>query len=282
MPFHWTTEDGESREALVWPSQQPTRAILACLHGMSGAAEQFEPLVECGQGLDVYSIDLRGQGNDGQITRRGTLLDVATQHSDVRAFLSAIRAANPGYPIFLVGESMGSLLAASYAASHPENGLQGLILSVPVTAMRRPVPKIAANLVRFLATTFPTLRCRPSLFVNGKTLTPQLTRNTEYQEAMRSKPHYISDFTFRFLAELGDLISSSHEYAARLQTPSLTLAAGQDCFVTASQISEWHERIPSTDKTLHIYPEAYHLLWQDWDRDRVLNDIGRWIESRID
>jgi len=280
MRFPWTTEDGEEREALAWPCEHP-RAILACLHGMSGAAEQFEPLTGCSKGLTIYSADLRGQGNDRNQSRRGALLYVAAQHRDIRAFLASIRTTHPGLPVFLAGESMGALLAASFAAAHPENGLNGLVLSVPVTAMRRPVPKIANHLVRFLATTFPKLRCRPSLFVNGKTLSPPLTRDTAYQDAMRSKPHYISDYTFRFLAELGELIASSQEYAERLHTPSLTLAAGQDCFVTAEQIRAWHTRIPASDKTLRVYPDAYHLLWQDWDRDQVLRDIGDWIEARL-
>lgn len=280
MSFQWITEDGEHREAIEWTSGDP-RAVVVCLPGMSGAAEQFAPLAASTERLKVISADLRGQGNDRVPGRRGALLDVKTQHADIRALLGAVRGHHPALPVFLAGESMGALLAASYAAAHQENGLAGLILSVPVVALRRPVPAIVKQAVRMLGSFAPGLRCQPSLFVNGKTLSPPLTRDKAYQDSMRGKPHYVRDFTFRFLAELGELIEASHHHAARLETPSLTLAAGQDCFVTVDQIRDWHARIPAAEKSLRIYPEAYHLLWHDWDRDEVLRDIGDWIDSRI-
>jgi len=280
MSFQWITEDAEQREATEWLSVDP-RAIVVCLPGMSGAAEQFAPVAGCSERLKVISADLRGQGNDRVPGRRGALLDVESQHRDIRALLQAVRGNHPDLPVFLAGESMGALLAASYAAAHPQNGLAGLILSVPVVALRRPVPAIVKQAVRILGAVAPGLRCRPSLFVNGKTLSPPLTRDKAYQDSMREKPHYVHDFNFRFLAELGELIEASHHHAARLQTPSLTLVAGQDCFVTVDQIRQWHARIPAGEKSLRIYPDAYHLLWHDWDRDEVLRDIGEWIEARI-
>ena len=46
------------------------------------------------------------------------------------------------------------------------------------------------------------------------------------------------------------------------------------------QIADWFEQIPSNDKTHLLYPDAYHLLWQDWDRDIVMRDIEEWLDRR--
>jgi len=276
MPFHWKTADGESRTALAW--RRPTgQGVLVCIHGLSGSGEQFGPAADFLEDYSVYAMELRGQGLDPVVHRRAMLLDLPAQHRDIADFLAAVRERHPGEPLFLFGESMGSLLSASFAADHPEAGLRGLILSVPVVELIRPVPRWLSTTVRVIAHVFPKLKFFPSWFVNGETVAPPLTRDRAYQDAMRQKPHYIRVFTLKFLSELGDLISSSHAIATRITAPSLVLAAGNDCFVKVSQVSAWFEKLASPDKTLKIYEDAYHLLWHDHDSDQVLSDVADWL-----
>jgi alpha-beta hydrolase superfamily lysophospholipase len=82
------------------------------------------------------------------------------------------------------------------------------------------------------------------------------------------------------LVELGDLIHHSERLAKGIHSPTLVLAAGKDCFVKPEQIESWFQKIPSPQKTLRHYPDAYHLLWHDWDRDVVVSDIAAWLEER--
>ena len=280
MPFAWTSPCGEIRPAWEGPERKPL-AVLACVHGMSGSGDQFAPLAEEIPWVKTYGIELLGQGQDPDPLRRGALLDVPRQLCEIEAFLDAVRARHSGLPVFLIGESMGSLLSAAFAAHRQEHGLAGVILSVPVVALRRPVPAFATHLVRWLARVAPSLRCPPSRFVNGKSTAPPLTRDVDYQNSLSARPHHLRAYTFRFLSEIGDLIRDSHTHAARLDAPVLVLAAGQDCFVTVPQIEDWFRAIRSPDKTLKIYPEAYHLLWHDWDRPRVIEDLAAWMKSRL-
>ena len=217
------------------------------------------------------------------VARRGMRLDLETQLLDIGHFLAALRRAHSGKPVFLMGESMGSLLSAAYAAQEtlpPDGEIDGVMLSVPVVALRREVPVFLKRALAFLARHFPEARLSPSRFVNGKTTAPPLTRDTAYQDSLREKPHHLRGFSLGFLAELGELIDNSHQHAARLRHPAMVLAAGNDCFVKPDQISLWFERIPSADKTHNLYPDAYHLLWHDWDRDEVMADIERWLDGR--
>ena len=279
MPFQWKTTDGEVRSALAW-RRETGRGVLACVHGLSGSGEQFGPVAEFLGDYSVYAIELRGQGLDPVVDRRAMLLDLPAQHRDIEDFLAAIRRRHPGEPVFLFGESMGSLLSASFVAAHPEAGICGLILSVPVVELIRPVPRWLSATVRSIAHVFPRLKFYPSWFVNGETVAPPLTRDRAYQDAMRRKPHYIRIFTLKFLSELGDLISSSNDIAKRITVPGLVLAAGNDCFVKVSQVGAWFEKLASPDKTLKIYEAAYHLLWHDHDSGQVLSDVADWLAKR--
>lgn len=281
MSFHWRTHDGEDREAHAWPSES-SRAVVACVHGLSGSGEQFQPLPERLLGFSFYALDLRGQGRDPVPERRGMALDVETQLLDIESFVSTLREHHGDTPVFLLGESMGSLLSAAYAgrARSGSARIDGVILSVPVVGLRREIPAFAKRALAAIARLFPRAKLPPSRFVNGKAFAPPLTRDTAYQEALREKPHHIRDYSLRFLTELGALIDDSHSLAERLDHSVMVLAAGRDCFVRPEQIEGWFHRIPSTDKTLRHYPEAYHLLWHDWDRDAVADDLRSWIDAR--
>ena len=113
--------------------------------------------------------------------------------------------------------------------------------------------------------------------MNGKSIAPPITRDREYQDSLREKPHHISNFSLGFLVELGEMIDDSQAVARQLEVPTLVLAAGQDCYVRVDQVRSWFGEIAASDKTLHVYPDAYHLLWHDWDRDNVVSDLGKWL-----
>ena len=279
MSFRWKTSDGEERIARAWPRQHG-HGVLACVHGLSGSGEQFEPVSNYLDSFSVYALELRGQGLDPIAERRAMLLDVDAQLRDLGDFLNAIRASHPGEPVYLFGESMGALLCARFAAVHPDDVVEGLILSVPVVALTRPVPPWIKFLVRIAAGAFPRRKLPPSLFVSGESTALPLTRDRAYQDSLREKPNYLRSFSFRFLSELGDLIEQSRSTAQAVRKPTLVLAAGQDYFVKISQIEEWFALLGSADKTLNVYPEAYHLLWHDHDRDAVLCDVASWLKLR--
>jgi alpha-beta hydrolase superfamily lysophospholipase len=284
MRIEWKTFDGEQRIAHAW-KKKGSKAAVACIHGMGGSGKEFHPLPHKIDDFSFYALDLRGQGCDPVNSRRGVALDLESQINDIGAFLMAIRLEHPEEPLFLMGESMGALLSAAYMARGAQPGLRtvpdGLILSVPVVGLARPVPAILRGLLRLVGTVAPKVRFSPSYFVKTESQGPQITRDQVYHEALRKKPHHIKDFSLGFLMELGDLIDASESFAPCWDVPTLVLSAGCDCFVQPCQISTWFEKISAQDKKLYIYPEAHHLLWHDWDKEAVLRDIHAWLTARI-
>ena len=284
MRIEWKTFDGEQRIAHAW-KKKDSKAAVACIHGMGGSGEEFHPLPNKIDDCSFYALDLRGQGCDPVNSRRGVALDLESQINDIGAFLKAIRMEHPAEPVFLMGESMGALLSAAYMARAAREDLgtvpDGLILSVPVVGLSRPVPTLLRGLLRLVGTMAPKVRFSAGRFVSKKSQAAEITRDQAYHEALRKKPHHIEDFSLGFLMELSDLIDASESFAPCWDVPTLVLSAGCDCFVQPTQISTWFEKITAEDKKLHIYPEAYHLLWNDWDKETVMNDIHAWLTKRI-
>lgn len=284
MHFDWTAPDGEIFPCERWLPPSPARGVLICIPGMGGEARYFGPLAEAVNTLDIacYAMNLRGQGLDPVPSRRGALLDLEVLAREVNAFTQQMRAAHPTAETFWIcGESMGALLV-SWMLAHArfEPMPRGAIFSVPVVELKKPTPWVVRETVRFLARVVPAFRLHPSLFVSGKSEQLPVTRDQAHLEKVRNSPTNIRVFTFRFLAAMGALMNASRALAAKIKTPSLVLAAGQDVFIRPEQVEAWFRQMAAPDKTFRLYPEAHHLLWNDWDKEAVLADILAWLKAR--
>lgn len=284
MEFLWTAPDGVSFPCQRWMPVGKPRTVLLCIHGLSGAATDFGPLGEAGaaRGIAVLALNLRGQGNDPVLQRRGAQLDLAQLEQDLAAFGGAAAEEFSGAPVFWCGESMGALLLSHLLVSgRLAAPAAGAIFSVPVVELQKPTPPIVRALLRWASSFVPGVRLNPSLFVNGRAEPLRITRDDKYSASIRTQPHHIRAFTLGFLNSFGDMMEQSHRLAGQVTTPSLVLAAGHDVYIRVEQIERWFAELASPDKTLQVYPDAYHLLWHDWDSEQVLGDIVAWLEARL-
>ena len=282
MRFNWTAPDGVVFPCERWLPDEKPRGTLVCVHGLSGAASDFFTLGDFVRraGLACFALNLRGQGSDPHRPRRGAVLDLEDISRDVSAFAGAMHGDAEG-PLWVCGESMGALILAwMLAGKRFAQPVAGAIFSVHVVDLVKPTPWIVRQIVRTIARVAPGLRFFPSWFISGKLEPLKVTRDEEFELRVRSAPHYIPAFTFRFLHQLGRLIEGSAQVAAEMKTPCLVLAAGQDVFLRPEQVRAWFERLGAIDKTFRLYPQAYHLLWNDWDKELVLADILSWLNER--
>ena len=276
QPFTWAAHDGTPFPGLMWPNGNaaPTRHVI-CLHGLSGSAADFGPLARrlCAAGCTVWSLNLRGQGHDPDHTRRGHFLDPHEWRADLAAFVDAHLA---GAPYDLIGESMGSLVAVD-AVAHGALRPRRLVLSVPVTETRAPVPGWTIALLRHASVWAPRFKFAPMRFVHGKTSIPRLTADDEYMAYLDNIPHRVRGFTLDFLTRFHHLMQEAQQSAGRLEVPTLMLSAGRDVFIRPDQSRAFFDRIAAPEKEYVFYPDSHHLLWHDVDTDDVLARITRWL-----
>lgn len=282
MHFSWTAPDGETFPCEEWLPDGGARALLVGVHGLGGAGTDFHTLGErlAREGIACLAPNLRGQGNDPRRGRRGAFLDLSVIARDVDAFLDYARARFPGVPFYVCGESLGALIVSWMLAKQRISAApNGVIFSAPVVELNKPTPPPVRAAVRMMAMALPHVRFSPAWFVSGKAAPLRVTRDEEHARAVRASSHAIRVFTFRVLNEIGNLIEHSHAVAEGITVPTLTLAGGQDVYLRPEQIEAWFARIPAADKTYRLYPEAFHLLWNDWDKELVMGDILGWIEA---
>lgn len=280
MDFEWAAPDGTHFPAKRWGDPAQADAVMVFVHGLGGSTGDFDSLGAylANQGFVSYAATVRGQGLDPSERRRGTYLEPAQIAADLSAFAAQFH--QPGKAFFLCGESLGALLVAwSLAEGVPLPHADGVIFSVPVVTLSRETPWFVRWALRIAAGIFPYGRLKPSWFVSGTGQVPQTSRDEEWLALQRSGPQHIGAFSFSVLAGMGSLMDHMPKCAAKIHTRCLVLAAGRDIFIRTDQVKAWYDIIPAENKTFLEYPEAYHVLWNDLDRETVIRDIHHWLAS---
>ncbi len=283
----WRSYDGK---VMPWhPGNEvkgKPRAVVITIHGLSGASSDFWMLDEewPPRGIDVYGLQLRGQGNDPDKGQRGNIASAPVWQKDLLTFHELIRARHPGVPVYWYAESLGTLIAMHTVTelmpdshTHPD----GIIMSAPAAGLRlRPSGlKSAALTAAVKALPWARVNLERLAGVDDKNI--RVTHDTTYGAQMAVTSHFVKTFSLRLLGEVDKMMRTAPASARKLRVPVLILASPNDVIASEQQIQDLHEAIGSEDKTINWYRESYHLLLHDKQRDEVLKDATHWLEKHI-
>lgn len=147
-----TAKDGTSLHVRHWQASGQPWASVLIVHGIAEHSGRYERTgaLMAQAGLDVHAFDLRGHGQSGG--RRVYVRHWDDFLDDVEGRLAAAR--RPGGAAVLFGQSMGALIALTYACSNrPAPDL--LVLSAP--SLGAQVPAWQRILAPVLSVAAPTL-----------------------------------------------------------------------------------------------------------------------------
>jgi len=288
----WKAPDGETFSYSLWgadlPTEQRPRAVVVGVHGLSGAALDYEPLASHLQKHQIvtYALELRGQGNDPLPGRRGDLAQIEDWFKDLSAFFSLVRCRFPDTQIYYYGESMGAALLTRFLAQAREPDLPaGLVLASPVVALPGKPPFWQEMLFQFFLKVRPTHRIDVRKFTKRRDRddpSKWVTRDEAHRRWFETAAHKIDRYTVRFFKCLFDLIEGCFEAAPQIKTPVLVIYAANDVFIKPARIEQFFARLGSREKELRFFPESYHLLLHDYDKAQVLERIEAWLLRRIE
>ncbi len=266
--------DGVELFSQWWRPEREARAALAIVHGHGEHSGRYMNIVDSliPHGYAVYGFDHRGHGRSrGQ---RGHVDSWAQYRGDVGAFLRLIEGREPHRPVFLMGHSMGALVALDYLL-HDSRGIRGAIISgAPIEPAGVAKPALVL-MSRLLSRVCPRFPLRLALEISA------LSRDAGVVRAYREDPLVHGRFTARWGTEALAAIARVKARAAELSVPLLLVHGEADRLNLPGGIRDFFERVPGTDKTLRIYPEMYHELHNDIGYDRIVSDLERWIERHL-
>lgn len=284
----WRSFDGKE---MPWrlddvPKGHPVRAVVITVHGLSGASSDFWPLGKAwpAHGIEVYGIELRGQGNDPNPRRLGDIRSAKIWQQDLLTFHQLVSQRHPGVPVFWYAESLGALIAlhaADQARANYVRPPEAIIFASPAAGLRMHLSTGKMLLLRSASTVMPLKMVNLEQLAGVKDSDIHVTQNTTHEAQMAKTPHYVSKFSLRLLDEIYTMMIASPAALRDLRMPVLVLASPNDVIASPEQIQKFYDLIGSNDKTILWYRQSYHLLLHDVQREEVLHDATAWTEKHL-
>ena len=257
----------------AWTFPAP-RAALLLSHGLGEHAGRYARLAEylVPHGISVHAIDHRGHGLSGGTQGHAESFRHFTDDFELFRQEAASRL-SPDVPVFLLGHSMGGLVALRYLQTHPDAPLRGAVISAPLLGVRLVPPRWKTALAGLLSRLAPRLRL-------GNEIDPaQLSHDEEYVRTYRDDPLVHPWITPRLYVEMLASAAAARDEGAALGLPLLFVIPGADP-VLRSDVSELFARGLACETTVRVYPELFHEAHNERERERVLGDVAGWILER--
>jgi len=269
------TVDGLSLYWKAWLPDGTPKAALQVIHGYAEHIDRYAFVVNelVPAGYALFGTDHRGHGrSDG---RRAYVNSFQEFIDDQRQFRrEVILKALPGVPSFVLGHSMGSLIAMNLVEQYPE-GLHGLILSGTGSA---PGPEIGKPI---LIATRVLSRILPKIHVKSPLPPEFISRDTDVVKAYIADPLVFDVITPRLAEQMNTYLAIGASNAGRIEVPVLIQFGSFDTSFSGQK--ELFDALGSADKTFKRYIGLKHEVYNELppDRAKVLADLHTWLDAHV-
>jgi alpha-beta hydrolase superfamily lysophospholipase len=262
----------------VWSAEEP-KAVVQLAHGLGEHALRYERtaqrLVEAG--YTVVADDHRGHGatgmqqHDGDTTRLGRLGPggLRATVAAIEQLTGIIRMDRPGLPIVLLGHSWGSLMA-QWIVDRDARPYAALVLT---------------------GTAYRTLRHMNSGDLSkrhrhlGDTGHEWLSRDPLVAQAFADDPLTFKAEAAKLFGYIDGLRLLGRPRRMTATLPVLIMIGGEDTLGGEASVRmlerAYRERSGLIDVTTTVYPEARHEVFNELNRDEVVDDLVRWLDARL-
>jgi alpha-beta hydrolase superfamily lysophospholipase len=245
-----------------WSVPSPVRVVVIA-HGIGEHSGRYEHVAQrlAADGATSYAPDHAGHGRSGgEFGRIESIEDLA---DDLGVVIELAREENPDLPLALVAHSLGGLIATRYLQRNGTHGLAALVLSGPFYGNpgyeallgMDPLPEVAIDTA--VLSRDPEVRAAyaaDELVYHGPGDRQTLTAVFDAVEKVKSGPE-LSDVPICW-------VQGEHDALAPLD-------------VTRAEV----ERLHGPDFESHVYPGAMHEVFNETNRDEVLDDVGGFVAA---
>lgn len=272
---NFTAQDGTSIYWKGWVPDKAPKAVVHVIHGYAEHIDRYGNVVGelLPAGYAVFGTDHRGHGKSegkrGHVKRFQEFIDDEKQF-----WHNIIQTKFPGIPYFVLGHSMGSLIAMNYVEQNAD-GMKGLILSGTGSLPGTDIPKILLTITRILSKILPAVHVKSPL-------PPEfISRDMDVVKAYIDDPLVYNVITPRLAYEMNRYVVIGAQNSGKIKIPVLIQLGSRDTAFSGQR--ELFEMIGSTDKTFKLYEGLKHEVYNELaaDRAKVLADLKNWLDGHL-
>jgi alpha-beta hydrolase superfamily lysophospholipase len=271
--------------AYRWDPDALPRAIVQITHGMGEHALRYAGLARAlnRRGMVVFAQDHRGHGATATAENElGTIGGPgwAELVADIGRLSARARQDFPAIPLVLVGHSMGSFAVQQYLLDHSAEVSAAVLTGTAVLDLMEPALNLdePMDLAMFNAPFQPARtdydwlsrdEAQVDLYVND----PRCGFGID---PAASKAMFAAA---RQLADPGRVAGMRKDLPVYVAVGELDPVGGQLALVGA--LVDRYTKAGLTDVTLKVYPQARHEVFNETNRDEVVDDLLTWLDRKV-
>jgi acylglycerol lipase len=258
----------------AWLPEGDAKAVLFIVHGLGehcgrymNVVDHFVPL-----GYAVYGLDHIGHGKSEGTREFVQSFEDFT--NTLTIYFNMVTEWQTGKPVFLVGHSMGGLIASHYLLDYQAN-FKGAVISAPAVKVSDSISQTTIIMGKILSALAPKMGLL-GLDANG------ISRDKEVVEAYVNDPLVFHGKTpARLAAELLKAMLRVTAEAHNITLPLLIVQGGEDKLVDPDGAQMLYDKASSEDKTIKVYEGLYHEIFNEPERAIVLKDVETWLAAHV-
>jgi alpha-beta hydrolase superfamily lysophospholipase len=264
-----------------WPGANP-KAVVQIAHGLGEHARRYDLMAAAlnRAGFTVYADDHRGHGQTGlgqierkQIKKLGHLGPggMEATFKQVLDFSKLIKSENPGKPLIFLGPSWGSFIAQKVINKSSDLYdavvLSGSALTMPGYLATGDFNKVWKKLP-------------------GSTGYEWLSRDVEVQKKFVADPLTFLAAAMQVFGVANSLkLFGTPSKNVRSDLPILVQVGEADPiggeYSNKSLVEAYRKKAGIQDIELFVYHDARHEIYNELNKDEILQDLIKWINIRI-
>jgi alpha-beta hydrolase superfamily lysophospholipase len=265
--------DGEELFFQTWSKKNPQGFILG-VHGMGEHSSCYGFLAKSLENVNLQLVmpDLRGHGRSSGKRGLGSIDEYIL---DLKILVERFKSDHPHLPLFLLGHSMGGLVVLKYLIRNAEQAnageISGSILSSPLLGINVEVPffkKKSARLLSLLA---------PQLTLSNEIHYKELSHDEKVIKSYDSDNWRHDRVSPRLFLSLTSSMNYVLERCDKIKIPILLQQAGDDRIVSQAKGAEMFEKLKTLDKTIFVYKDMFHEIYNEVGREKVFSDLINWL-----
>jgi alpha-beta hydrolase superfamily lysophospholipase len=256
-----------------WQPQADPKAVVVIAHGAGEHSGRYDHVAArlTSEGYVVYALDHRGHGRSGG--PRALIDRVDNAVADLDKLVVMTGREHPGLPVFLLGHSMGGLIAVCYALDHQDR-LGGLLLSGPLAALEAAPPPL-----RMIAAILSTLTPQLGVLAVDASL---VSRDPAVVKAYEKDPFvHHGKLPARTVHELASKVGGFPSTVGAITVPTLIMYGTADKLAPPAGSKMLAGTISSEDKKVIAYDGLYHEILNEPEQRQVMDDMCAWLAAHM-
>lgn len=224
------------------------------------------------QNWGVMAWDFRGHGRSDGKRGYGRHLD-DFQRDLTLLFNNVVVEQAKGKPLVMFAHSMGGLVTLRFLFDQQPKQVSAVALSSPCLGLSVAVPQwkaLAAQIANKVA---------PQITMYNEIKYKDLTRDQNMLRAYPHDPYRHDKISPGIFLSMMEIFPQLQRDVSQGHYPLLLQLAGDDHIVSTPTSEHFFAAWPDSDKTLEVYPNNYHEIYNDLDRDQVMNDLDQFLQK---